>query len=104
MVYVAAKVHQPIVFNLLRSLGMARHTTDENFKSVATTVMTRRGSEEYELLLDVEDLSDRLSWTDLHRAAALAKTKEGRRITEELLRAGFDDINSRGALGRTPLH
>ena len=81
---------------------MDPHAPDENHKSAATTVLTRRGNEDYKLSLDVEDFSDRLGWSDLHQAAAM--TREGRRITVELLRAGFDDLNSRDALGRTPLH
>lgn len=45
---------------------------------------------------------NRLGWTPLHRAAAL--TREGRQLDKALLESGYVDINSRDALGRTPLH
>ena len=99
---VAAKIHQPAVFNFLLSIGMDEHLPDENQKSAATTVLTRRGSKEYELPIDADDLADRLCWTPLHRAATL--TQEGRELTEALLKSDCDAINSRDILGRTPLH
>ena len=47
-------------------------------------------------------MADRLSWTLLHKAAAL--TRRGRRLDEALLESECVDINSKDALGRTPLH
>ena len=99
---VAAKIHQPAVFNFLLSIGMDEHLPDENQKTAATTVVTRRGSKDYELPIDADDLADRLCWTPLHRAASL--TQEGRDLTEALLESDHDAINSRDILGRTPLH
>ena len=81
---------------------MDEHSPDENQKTAATTVLTRRGSEAYALNVDADDLADRLGWTNLHRAAALVR--EGRRLTENFLEAEYADINTRDALGRTPLH
>jgi ankyrin repeat protein len=85
------------------SIGMDEHSPDENQKTAATTVLTRRGNQEYALRIDAEDLANRLGWTPLHEAAAL--TREGRKLTETLiLESEYVDINSRDALGRTPLH
>ena len=83
-------------------MGLDEHVPDENQKTAATTVLTRRGGEEYALRIDVDDLADRLGWTPLHEAAAL--TREGRQLNETLLESLYDDINSEDALGRTPLH
>jgi ankyrin repeat protein len=82
---------------------MDEHSPDENQKTAATTILTRRGNQEYALKIDAEDLANRLGWTPLHEAAAL--TREGRKLTEDLLlESEYVDINSRDALGRTPLH
>ena len=81
---------------------MDEHSPDENQKTAATTVLTRRGSKEYALKIDADDLAERLGWTALHQAAAL--TEEGRQLTEALLESEFTYINSKDALGRTPLH
>ena len=99
---VAAKIHQPAIFNFLLSIGMDEHSPDENQKTAATTVMTRRRSEEYALPIDADDLAHRLGWTALHKAAALAQGV--RQMTESLLESEFGDINCRDALGRTPRH
>ena len=99
---VAAKIHQPTVFNFLLSIGMDVHLPDENQKTAATTVLTRRGSKEYALTIDADDLAERLGWTSLHKAAAL--THEGQPLSEALLDSEHADINSKDALGRTPLH
>ena len=101
-IQVAAKIHQPVVFNFLAYIGIDEHLPDENQKTAATTVLTRRGSEEYALKIDEDDLADRLSWTLLHKAAAL--TRRGRQVDEALLESECVDINSKDALGRTPLH
>ena len=101
-VQVAAKIHQPAVFNFLTSIGMDAHLPDENQKTAATTVLTRRGSEEYALKFDADDLAERLGWTLLHKAAAL--TRRGLQLNEALLESENADINSRDVLGRTPLH
>lgn len=81
---------------------MDEHLPDENQKTAATTVLTRRGSQKYALTIDVDDLADRLGWTPLHKAAILSP--EGRTLSETLMNSEYDDINSRDALGRTPLH
>lgn len=81
---------------------MDAHSPDENLKTAATTVFTRRGSEDYALKVDADDLADRLGWTPLHKAAAL--TRGGQPLSEALLESEYADINSRDALGRTPLH
>ena len=81
---------------------MDEHLPDENQKTAATTVLTRRGSEKHAPRIDVDDLADRLGWTPLHEAAAL--TREGRQLNETLLESQYDDINSKDTLGRTPLH
>lgn len=99
---VSAKIHQPAVFNYLLSIGMDEHVQDENQKSAATTVLTRRGNQDYNLSVDAEILADRLDWTLLHQAAAL--NQERYRMTESLLEAAKEYINSRDTLGRTPLH
>ena len=99
---VAAKIHQPVVFKFLLSIGMDEHLPDENQKTAAITVLTRRGSKEYELPIDTDDLADRLCWTPLHRAASL--TQEGRDFTQALLQSDYEAINSKDILGRTPLH
>ena len=99
---VAAKIHQPAIFNYLLSIGMDEHSQDENLKTATTTVLTRRGSEDYALSIDADVLAERLGWTALHKAAAL--TRIGHRLTETLLQSEYDDINSRDLLGRTPLH
>jgi ankyrin repeat protein len=101
-VKVAAKIHQPAVFNLLIAAGMDEHSPDENQKTAATTVLTRRGSEEYALSVDVDNLADRLGWTLLHQAAAL--TQQGRKLTDAVLESAHEYIDSRDTLGRTPLH
>ncbi|KAF8859350.1 ankyrin [Acephala macrosclerotiorum] len=102
IMHVAAKIHQPGVFNFLLSLGMDEHLPDENQKTATTAVLTRRGSQEYALTINADDLADRLGWTPLHKAAAL--TRESRQLTEALLESEYVNINSRDALGRTPLH
>jgi ankyrin repeat protein len=99
---VAAKIHQPAVFNFLLTIGMDAHSPDENLKTAATTVFTRRGSKDYALTVDADDLADRLGWTPLHKAAAL--TREGLPLSKALLQSEYADVNSRDALGRTPLH
>ena len=81
---------------------MDAHLPDENQKTAATTVLTRRGSEEYALKFDADDLAERLGWTPLHKAAAL--TRRGLKLDEALLESEYTDINSRDVLGRTPLH
>lgn len=98
----AAKIHQPAVFNFLVSMGMDANLPDENQKTAATTVLTRRGSEEYALKFDADDLAERLGWTLLHKTAAL--TRRGLHLNEALLESENADINSRDMLGRTPLH
>ncbi|KAK1542098.1 B-cell lymphoma 3-encoded protein [Colletotrichum paranaense] len=101
---VAAKIHQPAVFNFLKNEGMDENLADENQKSAAITVLTRRGSQEYNLPVDTEDLADRLGWTNLHKVAALG-ARHGLEITEALLRESeYSDINTKDILGRTPLH
>ncbi|KAL8789421.1 MAG: hypothetical protein Q9213_001178 [Squamulea squamosa] len=102
LMHVAAKIHQPAVFNFLISIGVDEHLPDENLKTAATTVLTRRGREEYALKIDADDLADRLGWTLLHKAAAL--TQEGQKLDGNLLESEFIDINSKDSLGRTPLH
>ncbi|TKA75905.1 hypothetical protein B0A55_07205 [Friedmanniomyces simplex] len=102
LMHVAAKIHQPAVFNYLLSIGMDEHSQDENQKTAATTVLTRRGSEEYALTLDADDLADRLGWTPLHKAAALVR--QGFQLTEDVLEHEQGDINIKDVLGRTPLH
>jgi ankyrin repeat protein len=99
---VAAKIHQPAVFNFLLSIGMDAYSPDENLKTAAITVFTRRGSEDYALQIDADDLADRLGWTPLHKAAAL--TRDGQPLSEALLKSEYADLNSRDALGRSPLH
>jgi ankyrin repeat protein len=91
------------VFNFLKSIGMDEHWPDENQKTAATTVLTRRGGEEYALSLDADDLADRLGWTSLHKAAALIHRKD-QSFADALQEAEYDDINTTDALGRTPLH
>jgi ankyrin repeat protein len=81
---------------------MDAHSPDENQKTAATTVLTRRGSEEYTLPLDADNLADRLDWTILHQAAALSQL--GRRLSDDLLQSSFEYIDSKDTLGRTPLH
>ena len=81
---------------------MDAYLPDENQKTAATTVLTRRGSEEYAIKFDADDLAERLGWTPLHRAAAL--TRRGLQLNEGLLESEYADINSRDVLGRTPLH
>ena len=81
---------------------MDEHSPDENQKTAATTVLTRRGSQEYALRIDSDDMADRLGWTALHTAAALIR--ERGQLTKALLEIEYADINSRDALGRTPLH
>ncbi|KAK1488495.1 B-cell lymphoma 3-encoded protein [Colletotrichum abscissum] len=104
IMHVAAKIHQPAVFNLLKNEGMDQNLADENQKSAAITVLTRRGSQEYNLPVDTEDLADRLGWTNLHKVAALG-ARHGQEITEALLRESeYSDINTKDILGRTPLH
>ncbi|KAJ0332162.1 hypothetical protein COL5a_001866 [Colletotrichum fioriniae] len=101
---VAAKIHQPAVFNFLKNEGMDENLADENQKSAAITVLTRRGSQEYNLPVDTDDLADRLGWTNLHKVAALG-ARGGQEITESLLRESeYSDINTKDVLGRTPLH
>ncbi|KAK1816837.1 hypothetical protein LTR12_008779 [Friedmanniomyces endolithicus] len=102
LMHVAAKIHQPAVFNYLLSIGMDEHLQDENQKTAATTVLTRRGSDQYALTLDADDLADRLGWTPLHQAAALAR--QGFQLTENMVEDGQADINTKDILGRTPLH
>ncbi|KAL8828114.1 MAG: hypothetical protein Q9191_002779 [Dirinaria sp. TL-2023a] len=102
IMHVAAKIHQPAVFNFLVDIGIDEHLPDENQKTAATTVLTRRGNDHYALKIDGEELADRLNWTLLHKAAAL--TRRGRRLDEALLESECIDINSKDALGRTPLH
>ena len=75
---------------------------DENQKTAVTTVLTRRGNHEYSLNIDTDDLTDRLCWTSLHQVAAL--THNIRQLDEALLESQYFDINSKDALGRTPLH
>lgn len=101
-IQVAAKINQPAIYNFLTSIGMDAHLPDENQKTAATTVLTRRGSEEYALKFDADDLAERLGWTLLHKAAAL--TRRGLQLNEALLESEYADINSRDVLGRTPLH
>ncbi|KAG7077698.1 B-cell lymphoma 3-encoded protein [Colletotrichum scovillei] len=104
IMHVAAKIHQPAVFNFLKNEGMDENLADENQKSAAITVLTRRGSQEYNLPVDTDDLADRLGWTNLHKVAALG-TRHGQEITEALLRESeYSDINTKDILGRTPLH
>ena len=81
---------------------MDEHSPDENQKTAATTVLTRRGREEYALTFDADDMAERLGWTALHEAAALIR--EGRQMTDALLESDHADINSIDVLGRTPLH
>lgn len=101
---VAAKIHQPAVFNFLKNEGMDENLADENQKSAAITVLTRRGSQEYNLPVDTDDLADRLGWTNLHKVAALG-ARHDQEITEALLRESeYSDINTKDILGRTPLH
>jgi ankyrin repeat protein len=90
------------VFNYLLAAGMDAYTPDENQKTAATTVLTRRGSENYALSVDVDGLADSLDWSVLHQAAALAQ--EGRSLTDDLLESSFDYLDSKDTLGRTPLH
>ncbi|KXH65718.1 B-cell lymphoma 3-encoded protein [Colletotrichum salicis] len=104
IMHVAAKVHQPAVFNFLKNEGMDENLPDENQKSAAITILTRRGSQEYNLPVDIDDLADRLGWTNLHKVAALG-AREGQEMTETLLRESeYSDINTKDVLGRTPLH
>ncbi|EXF77969.1 B-cell lymphoma 3-encoded protein [Colletotrichum fioriniae PJ7] len=104
IMHVAAKIHQPAVFNFLKNEGMDENLPDENQKSAAITVLTRRGSQEYNLPVDTDDLADRLGWTNLHKVAALG-ARDGQEITESLLRESeYSDINTKDVLGRTPLH
>ncbi|KAH8896548.1 ankyrin [Thozetella sp. PMI_491] len=102
LMHVAAKIHQPVIFNFLLSRGIDPHLVDENQKTAATTVLTRRGSDEYDLHFDADDLADRLDWTPLHRAAALIQVSAS--FAEALLQSEYDCISSSDALGRTPLH
>ena len=81
---------------------MDEHQPDENQKTAATTVLTRRGNEEYALSIDEDDLADRLGWTLSHKVAAL--TRKGRQLDETLLESEYADVNSKDNLGRTPLH
>ncbi|KXH39178.1 B-cell lymphoma 3-encoded protein [Colletotrichum nymphaeae SA-01] len=104
IMHVAAKIHQPAVFNFLKNEGMDENLADENQKSAAITVLTRRGSQEYNLPVDTDDLADRLGWTNLHKVAALG-ARHDQEITEALLRESeYSDINTKDILGRTPLH
>ncbi|KUI64116.1 Uveal autoantigen with coiled-coil domains and ankyrin repeats [Cytospora mali] len=101
---VAAKIHQPEVFNFLLSIGIDTHLQDENQKSAATTVLTRRGSQEYALRIDEDDLVERLNWTPLHKRAALARDGDVvEAINEVLLELEHGKIDSRDSLGWTPL-
>ncbi|KAK5123276.1 hypothetical protein LTR85_002706 [Meristemomyces frigidus] len=102
IMHVAAKIHQPHIFNFLLSIGMDEHVPDENQKTATTTVLTRRGREDYALKVDAEDIAERLEWTPLHKAAALIR--EGYQLNEGLLQSEYPDINRRDSLGRTPLH
>ncbi|KAF2014140.1 ankyrin [Aaosphaeria arxii CBS 175.79] len=102
IMHVAAKIHQPAIFNYLLDMGMDANLPDENQKTATTTVITRRGAEEYDLPIDADDLADRLGWTELHKIAAL--THKDRPLTEAILKAEYDTINSKDNLGRTPLH
>jgi ankyrin repeat protein len=52
--------------------------------------------------MDPDDLGDRLGWTALHRAAALAR--RAHTLTNILLEAEHSRINTRDTLGRMPLH
>ncbi|KAL0765958.1 hypothetical protein CaCOL14_011699 [Colletotrichum acutatum] len=104
IMHVAAKIHQPAVFNFLKDEGMDENLPDENQKSAAITVLTRRGSQEYNLPVDTDDLADRLGWTNLHKVAALG-ARNDQEITETLLRESeYSDIDTEDVLGRTPLH
>jgi len=81
---------------------MDAHTPDENQKTATTTVLTRRGNQDYALSIDADGLTDRLEWTVLHQAAALIR--QGGMLTDDLLDSAHDFIDSKDALGRTPLH